>query len=64
MNLIITGRENSSAEVEQLRKRNCVVEIMPSDRLPDRLKQNLDFLLFADAIVCFIEVDAIELDLR
>jgi len=49
MNLIITGRESSSVEVEQLRNRNCAVEIMPSDRLLDRLKQNLDFLLFADA---------------
>jgi hypothetical protein len=60
VNLIITGRENSSAEVEQLRKRSCAVEIMPSGRLLDSLKQNVDFLVFADAIVCFIEVDAIE----
>ena len=61
MNLIITGREDSSAEVEQLRNRNCAVEVMPSDKLLDRLKENLDFSLFADAIICFMEVDVTEL---
>jgi hypothetical protein len=61
VNLIITGREDSSAEVEQLRNRNCAVEVMPSDKLLDRLKENLDFSLFADAIICFMEVDVTEL---
>jgi hypothetical protein len=53
VNLIVTGRENSSPEVEQFRNRNCLVEIIASDGLPDRLKHNLDILLLADAIVCF-----------
>ena len=61
MNLIVTGRENTSIEVEQLRNRHCAVELVPSDKLLDRLRSPFDLLLFADVIVCFIEVDAAEL---
>jgi hypothetical protein len=61
VNLIVTGREDSSMEVEQLRNRHCAVEIVPSDKLLDRLRSLVDSLLFADVIVCFIEVDWAEL---
>jgi Domain of unknown function (DUF4263) len=61
VNLIVTGRENTSIEVEQLRNRHCAVEIVPSDKLLDCLRSPVDLLLFADVIVCFIEVDVAEL---
>ena len=61
VNLIVTGVEDSSTEVDNLRNRGCAVETVPSDRLMDSLKQNLDCSMWADAIVCFMEVDATEL---
>jgi hypothetical protein len=60
VNLIVTGRENSSAQVDQFRKRGCSVETIPGARLPDILKQNLNPGLIADAIVCFVDAGAQE----
>jgi hypothetical protein len=61
VNLIVTGRENASIEVDELRKRNCAVDVLPNERLLDILKQDLAPLLLADAIVCFVDIDDSEI---
>jgi Domain of unknown function (DUF4263) len=61
VNLIVTGRENATTEVDELRKRHCAVDILPNERLLDILKQELAPLLMADAIVCFIDIDESEM---
>jgi len=61
VNLIVTGRENSSIEVEELRKRGCSVEIIPPSRLLDLLKLEVSPFTVADAVVCFIEANQPEL---
>jgi hypothetical protein len=55
VNLIVTGREDSSTDVEELRKRGCAVDVVQTDRLLDQLEQNLDPSLLADAVVCFAD---------
>jgi hypothetical protein len=60
VNLIVTGRENSSTEVDELRKRSCALDLLPTQRLLELLQQDL-YPLLADAIVCFIDIEAWEL---
>ncbi len=60
MNLLVTGRENSSVEVDELQKRNCTVDLLPTERLLDLLKKYPSTLI-ADAIVCFIDIEVWEL---
>jgi hypothetical protein len=55
MNLIVTGLEESSRKVDEFRKRGCSVDVISMERLIDRLKQDLDFILVADAIVSFVD---------
>ena len=61
MNLIVTGRDNSSKEVDELRKRNCALNVLPAERLLDFLKQDLAPLLMVDGMVCFIDIDESEM---
>jgi hypothetical protein len=60
VNLIVTGRANSSVEVDELRKRGCSVDLIPPARLLDLLKQEVSPFAVADAVVCFIETDQSE----
>ena len=60
LNLIVTGRENSSSEVEELRNRHCAVDLFPIEALLNILKQEVSPFLMADALVCFINVEESE----
>lgn len=63
MNLIITGLDHSSAEVAEFQKRGCALDLVPTERLLDLLKQDPYPGLVADAIVCFIDTGALIMSL-
>jgi hypothetical protein len=57
MNLIVTGVDESSSKVDDLRKRGCSVDVIPIEQLLERLKLDIDSTI-ADAVVSFVDAGA------